>query len=40
MLESTGVRPRIDRTIALADVADGLAAMVAGELFGKIVVSP
>jgi NADPH:quinone reductase-like Zn-dependent oxidoreductase len=40
LLESTGVRPRIDRTIALADVADGLAAMIAGDLLGKIVVTP
>jgi NADPH:quinone reductase-like Zn-dependent oxidoreductase len=40
LLESSGVRPRIDRTIALAEVADGLAAMIAGELFGKIVVTP
>jgi NADPH:quinone reductase-like Zn-dependent oxidoreductase len=40
LLESTGVRPQIDRMIALADVADGLAAMIAGDLFGKIVVAP
>ncbi|MGV1049879.1 MAG: zinc-binding dehydrogenase [Solirubrobacterales bacterium] len=40
LLESSGVRPRIDRTIALAQVADGIAAMVAGELLGKVVVTP
>lgn len=40
LLESSGVRPRIDRTIALAQVADGLAAMIAGELLGKVVVTP
>jgi NADPH:quinone reductase-like Zn-dependent oxidoreductase len=40
LLESSGVRPRIDRTIPLAEVADGIAAMVAGEHFGKIVVAP
>jgi len=40
LLVSTGLRPRIDRTLALADVADGLAAMAAGDLVGKIVVEP
>jgi NADPH:quinone reductase-like Zn-dependent oxidoreductase len=34
------VKPTIDRTIALADVREGLAAMAGGELFGKIVVTP
>jgi NADPH:quinone reductase-like Zn-dependent oxidoreductase len=40
LLESTGLRPRIDRTVALADVAEGIKAMVDGEVFGKIVVTP
>lgn len=40
MLESTGLRPRIDRTVLLAEVADGLAAMAAGDVLGKIVVVP
>ncbi|HEX6667422.1 MAG TPA: zinc-binding dehydrogenase [Solirubrobacterales bacterium] len=40
MLHLTGVRPRIDRTIPLADVAEGLAALAAGETAGKIVVLP
>jgi NADPH:quinone reductase-like Zn-dependent oxidoreductase len=35
--EQSGARPRIDRTIPLAQAADGFAAMVAGELFGKVV---
>jgi NADPH:quinone reductase-like Zn-dependent oxidoreductase len=35
--EQTGVRPRIDRTLPLAQAADGFAAMVAGDLFGKVV---
>lgn len=39
-LDATGVRPLIDRTIALADVREGLAAMAAGELRGKVVVEP
>ena len=35
--EQSGARPRIDRTIPLAQAADGFAAMIAGELFGKVV---
>ena len=34
------VKPIIDRTLPLADTREGLAAMAAGELFGKIVVEP
>lgn len=37
-LGSTGLRPRIDRVIALDKAADGLAAMESGELVGKIVL--
>ena len=39
-LDTTGLRPLIDRTLPLADVAEGLAAMVAGKLRGKVVVEP
>ena len=35
--EQSGARPWIDRTIPLAQAADGFAAMIAGELFGKVV---
>jgi NADPH:quinone reductase-like Zn-dependent oxidoreductase len=35
--EQTGVRPRIDRALPLEDARDGFAAMISGELFGKIV---
>ena len=35
--EQSGARPRIDRTVPLAQAADGFAAMIAGELFGKVV---
>jgi NADPH:quinone reductase-like Zn-dependent oxidoreductase len=35
--EQTGVRPKIDRTMPLAGAADGFAAMISGELFGKVV---
>jgi NADPH:quinone reductase-like Zn-dependent oxidoreductase len=39
-LHVTGLRPRIDRTLPLEQVAEGLAAMQAGELVGKIVIEP
>ncbi|HEY0167747.1 MAG TPA: zinc-binding dehydrogenase [Jatrophihabitans sp.] len=39
-LRVSGLRPRIDRTLALEQVADGLAAMQAGEMVGKIVIEP
>lgn len=35
--EQTGARPVIDRTMPLASAADGFAAMIAGDLFGKVV---
>jgi NADPH:quinone reductase-like Zn-dependent oxidoreductase len=35
--EQTGVRPLIDRTMPLTSARDGFAAMLDGELFGKIV---
>jgi NADPH:quinone reductase-like Zn-dependent oxidoreductase len=40
MTAATGLRPKIDRTLALADSAEGIAALVEGEVFGKIVVEP
>ncbi|HEY2043953.1 MAG TPA: zinc-binding dehydrogenase [Jatrophihabitans sp.] len=39
-LQSTGLRPTIDRVLPLADVASGLAAMAEGNLVGKIVIEP
>jgi NADPH:quinone reductase-like Zn-dependent oxidoreductase len=39
-LLSTGLRPKIDRTLPLTDIGQGLAAMQAGELLGKIVIEP
>ena len=40
LCEATGLRPRIDRELALAGVADGIQAMLDGEVYGKIVVKP
>jgi NADPH:quinone reductase-like Zn-dependent oxidoreductase len=37
-LHATGVRPTIDRVLPLDGAADGLAAMAAGDLVGKIVL--
>ncbi len=36
-LEQTGVRPVIDRTLPLASARDGFAAMIDGDVFGKVV---
>jgi NADPH:quinone reductase-like Zn-dependent oxidoreductase len=35
--EQTGVRPQIDRTLPMAEAKEGFAAMISGELFGKVV---
>jgi NADPH:quinone reductase-like Zn-dependent oxidoreductase len=40
MLVVTGMRPPIDRVLGLPDAAAGFSAMVAGTLFGKIVIKP
>ncbi|MEO9240187.1 MAG: zinc-binding dehydrogenase, partial [Jatrophihabitantaceae bacterium] len=40
LLVSTGLRPRIDRTVPLAEVGDALAAMQSGDQVGKIVIEP
>jgi NADPH:quinone reductase-like Zn-dependent oxidoreductase len=40
MLETTGIRPQIDRTLPLSDARDGFTAMAEGHVFGKIVFTP
>lgn len=37
MLDATGVRPLIDRTLPMEQARDGFAAMAGGDLFGKVV---
>lgn len=37
MLDATGVRPLIDRTIPMTEAREGFTAMLGGEQFGKIV---
>ncbi|WP_370291407.1 zinc-binding dehydrogenase [Nocardioides sp.] len=39
MLDATGVRPVLDRVIAMTEARDGFAALAAGEVFGKIVLT-
>jgi D-arabinose 1-dehydrogenase-like Zn-dependent alcohol dehydrogenase len=38
-LVASGVRPRIDRILDLFSAADGLAALEAGEVLGKVVLA-
>ena len=40
MLLATGARPEVDRILPLADARDGFAAMIAGDVFGKIIFEP
>jgi NADPH:quinone reductase-like Zn-dependent oxidoreductase len=37
LLDASGARPLIDRTMPLEDARDGFAAMLEGDVFGKIV---
>jgi NADPH:quinone reductase-like Zn-dependent oxidoreductase len=39
-LVQTGVRPTIDSTLPLSDARDGFARLLAGEVFGKLVLIP
>jgi len=40
MLVTTGARPVIDRVLPLSEVAEGLAVLADGQVFGKVVVEP
>jgi len=40
MLATTGIRPLVDRVLPLSRAAEGFAAMLEGDLFGKIVFEP
>jgi NADPH:quinone reductase-like Zn-dependent oxidoreductase len=37
LLDATGTRPLVDRTLPMEKAAEGFAAMAQGDLFGKIV---
>lgn len=38
--ERTGLRPVVDRVLPLAEARDGFAALDAGDVFGKVVLTP
>ncbi|ROO84707.1 NADPH:quinone reductase-like Zn-dependent oxidoreductase [Actinocorallia herbida] len=40
MMEATGVRPVVDRTLPLAEIHQGLRLMIDGALTGKLVIHP
>jgi len=40
LCEQTGLRPLIDRVLPMSQARDGIAAMINGELFGKVVFTP
>ena len=40
LLDLSGVRPRIDRVLPLAEARDGLAALAEGDVVGKVVLTP
>jgi NADPH:quinone reductase-like Zn-dependent oxidoreductase len=39
LLDITGTRPLIDRSLPLKDARDGVAALLAGDAFGKVVIT-
>ncbi len=39
MMDATGVRPVIDRTLPMEDARQGFEAMAAGDVFGKVVLT-
>jgi NADPH:quinone reductase-like Zn-dependent oxidoreductase len=40
LMETTGIRPQIDRVLPLSEAREGFAAMDSGDVFGKIVFTP
>jgi NADPH:quinone reductase-like Zn-dependent oxidoreductase len=40
LCEQTGIRPVVDEVLPLADAPKGFAAMAAGDVFGKVVLTP
>jgi D-arabinose 1-dehydrogenase-like Zn-dependent alcohol dehydrogenase len=37
MLDATGARPLVDRSIPMSEAREGFAAMAGGDIFGKVV---
>ncbi|HEX4731463.1 MAG TPA: zinc-binding dehydrogenase [Solirubrobacterales bacterium] len=40
LVDLSGIRPRIDKVLPLAEVADGLRSLAEGDVLGKIVITP
>jgi NADPH:quinone reductase-like Zn-dependent oxidoreductase len=40
LVDLSGIRPRIDQVLPLAEVAEGIRALAAGDVLGKIVIIP
>ena len=40
LMDLGGIRPRIDRVLPLAEVAEGIKALAVGDVLGKIVINP
>jgi len=40
LVDLSGIRPRIDKVLPLAEVADGLRSLADGDVLGKIVINP
>jgi NADPH:quinone reductase-like Zn-dependent oxidoreductase len=40
LLETSGIRPQIDRVLPLSEAREGFAAMASGDVFGKVVFTP
>jgi NADPH:quinone reductase-like Zn-dependent oxidoreductase len=40
LVDLSGIRPRIDQVLPLAEVAEGIRALAAGDVLGKIVINP
>jgi NADPH:quinone reductase-like Zn-dependent oxidoreductase len=40
LVDLSGIRPRIDKVLPLAEVAEGLRSLAEGDVLGKIVINP
>jgi NADPH:quinone reductase-like Zn-dependent oxidoreductase len=40
LMDSAGLKPTIDRVLPLSEAKDGIRAVAAGEVFGKVVLTP
>jgi NADPH:quinone reductase-like Zn-dependent oxidoreductase len=40
LVDLSGIHPRIDKVLPLREVAEGIRALAAGDVLGKIVIKP